>query len=282
VGNTRWTEKENSVVREKAGKVTAECIAEIIGRTTNAVRLHANNDLGLSLLSENCICITCNKDLKRTGPNQKRCKLCARIARLADMAAWQKAYKELHKEEVAARRWLMCPDCSIRFERNSTRQIRCPACRAELNRIKCREWQARNPDKVKKNNAKNGPAYRAAHPEYLTVAAHHRFIFNTRDAAHRSYRSMPFFNGWNPNKGGSFKAGEKWIIDNIGKRPNGSSLHVIHHDIGFVPGNLEWAHPRKQSNQQMYKIIAQQRHRIQELEQQTRRQEATDFGAASK
>ena len=79
---------------------------------------------------------------------------------------------------------------------------------------------------------------------------------------------MPFYDKWNPDKGGSFKAAEKWIIENLGKHPEGTTLHIIHQDIGFVPGNLEWTHPRKQSNQQMYKIIAQQRHRILELEAQ--------------
>jgi hypothetical protein len=52
----------------------------------------------------------------------------------------------------------------------------------------------------------------------------------------------------------------------LGTRPKGSTLHIIEHEKGFVPGNLEWAHPRKQNNQQMFKIIAQQRHRIKQLE----------------
>jgi len=85
---------------------------------------------------------------------------------------------------------------------------------------------------------------------------------------------MPFFDAWNPDKGGSFDAGAQWIIENIGKRPEGCSLHIVEHEKGFVPGNLEWAHPQKQSAQKMFKIIADQRHeirllraRLQELEQ---------------
>ena len=67
-------------------------------------------------------------------------------------------------------------------------------------------------------------------------------------------------------KGRFISSRSLWITTNLGKRPKGSTLHIVHHDVGFVPGNLEWTHPRKQSNQQMFKIIAQQRHRIKELE----------------
>lgn len=77
---------------------------------------------------------------------------------------------------------------------------------------------------------------------------------------------MPFYDAWNPAKGGSWAAGAQWIIDNIGRRPKGTTLHIVEHSLGFVPDNLEWTHPRKQSHQQMHKIIAQQRNKIKKLE----------------
>jgi len=79
---------------------------------------------------------------------------------------------------------------------------------------------------------------------------------------------MPFFDGWNTAKGGSPAVAALWILDKLGKRPEGSTLHIIDHEKGFVPGNLEWTHPRKQSNQQMFKIIAQLKHRVRELEEE--------------
>jgi hypothetical protein len=78
---------------------------------------------------------------------------------------------------------------------------------------------------------------------------------------------MPFFKDWDPAKGGSFDVGADWIIKNLGRRPKGTTLHIIDHATGFVPGNLEWTHPRKQVNQQMHKIIAQQRNKIKKLEE---------------
>jgi hypothetical protein len=111
-------------------------------------------------------------------------------------------------------------------------------------------------------------AYAVAYPELLSVRRHYNSIFNPRVSGHQNYKDMPFFDGWNPDKGGSHKAGVQWIIDNIGKRPDGYSLHVVRHDIGFMPGNLEWATPKKQTNQQMYKVIAQQHHQIKILKRQ--------------
>jgi hypothetical protein len=51
-------------------------------------------------------------------------------------------------------------------------------------------------------------------------------------------------------------------------------MHIIDHALGFVPGNLEWTHPRKQAHQQMCKIIAQQRNRIKKLEARIKELEA--------
>jgi hypothetical protein len=77
---------------------------------------------------------------------------------------------------------------------------------------------------------------------------------------------MPFFDAWNPAEGGSFDAAEDWIIKNLGRRPEKSSLHIVDHALGFVPGNIEWTHPRNQISQQMHKIIADQRNKIKKLE----------------
>jgi hypothetical protein len=108
--------------------------------------------------------------------------------------------------------------------------------------------------------------YREAHREFESVRSHHYHIFNPKATAHKNYEGMPFYDGWNPAKGGSLQAGEDWIIKNIGKRPDGTTLHIVDHVQGFVPGNLEWTHQKKQTHQQMCKIIAQQRNRIKKLE----------------
>lgn len=101
-------------------------------------------------------------------------------------------------------------------------------------------------------------------PEYKTIQSHYDGIRKPY-GRHRCYKNMPFFDGWNPRKGGSWYAGFQWILKNLGRRPKGTSLHIINHAKGFVPGNLEWTHPQKQSNQQMFKIIAQQQHEIKKL-----------------
>ena len=102
-------------------------------------------------------------------------------------------------------------------------------------------------------------------PEYTTVTGHFRFIFS-KNSGNKNYVGMPFYDNWNPNKGGSWLNEAKWIIKNLGKRPKGASLHIIEHEKGFIPGNLEWAYPNKQSAQKMFKIIANLKHRIKELE----------------
>jgi hypothetical protein len=67
---------------------------------------------------------------------------------------------------------------------------------------------------------------------------------------------MPFYDEWNPDKGGSYQAGADWIIANIGKRPEGCTIDVIKHELGFVPGNLRWAPPKGQAANKMYKRLA--------------------------
>lgn len=79
---------------------------------------------------------------------------------------------------------------------------------------------------------------------------------------------MKFFKGWNPNEGGSFRVAAKWIIENLGRKPKNSTLNIINHERGFVPGNLEWTSPREQAANQMFKIIARLKKRIKGLEQE--------------
>lgn len=74
----------------------------------------------------------------------------------------------------------------------------------------------------------------------------------TRDEKNNSYRNMPFYEKWNPQKGGSYVAAEKWILENIGPRPKDGKyhLHVVDRRVGFMPGNLSWipvgAHKREE------------------------------------
>jgi hypothetical protein len=119
-----------------------------------------------------------------------------------------------------------------------------------------------------------GRAYYKNNPERGSVASHRNSILNPNSQCYANYGDMPFFDGWNPAKGGSVKVGGDWIIKHLGKRPAGGSIHIIDHEKGFVPGNLEWAFKNKQTNQQMFKIIAQQRHRIKILEERVRELEA--------
>jgi hypothetical protein len=188
--------------------------------------------------------------------------------------AKQKEWVENHKEEVKAYR------AAWRIANIEKVKIRDAAYRASHKEEKAKRvaaWRVSNREQIAAQTARYRAAHkeeikayqeknRKAHRELQSVRHHHRSIFNTEDKSHKSYKGMPFYDYWNPDKGGAFKTGEKWIIDNLGKRPEGCTLHIISHALGFTPGNLEWTHPRKQVNQQMYKIIAQQRNLIKKLE----------------
>jgi hypothetical protein len=108
--------------------------------------------------------------------------------------------------------------------------------------------------------------WRQKNIEYLTVQHHHGMIFrkfHSDGHNYRHYKGMPFFNSWNPDKGGSFRTGANWIIKNLGRRPeDNSSLHIVKHEKGFVPGNLVWASKFTQSNQLLFKIVARLRHQV--------------------
>lgn len=149
------------------------------------------------------------------------------------------------------------------------------------HKMEARVWHAANYARNRKEKKAYMAAYRianekmlkaksrawtAAHPERTTVHTHYQLIFNPNSRQHRNYKGMPFYEKWNPKRGGSYDAAEKWIIENLGRRPKGTSLHIVDPILGFVPGNMEWTHRRKQNREQLVKIIARQKHRIKELE----------------
>jgi hypothetical protein len=123
---------------------------------------------------------------------------------------------------------------------------------------------------------KNCPAYGLYKtPEFQTVIRHFSFILGRKwESAPwslKNYKGMQFFDGWNPRKGGSIKVGALWVIENLGRRPRGTTLHIIDQLKGFVPGNLEWTFPKKQANQQCRKEVARLRHEIKRLTAKLRR-----------
>jgi hypothetical protein len=139
---------------------------------------------------------------------------------------------------------LRCRSCAIK--RNDEREREWKSAHLEQYRNKCKKWRKNNPERV-------------------SVANHWFYIFGSGNP---SYAGMPFFDGWNPEKGGSFGEGARWIVSALGKRPQGCSLHIVRHDLGFVPGNLVWSEPSEQSHQQLRKIAARQRLEILSLKEQ--------------
>jgi len=113
--------------------------------------------------------------------------------------------------------------------------------------------------------------WRKKNIEYTSVQGHYHKIFDRKNPKNKNYKGMPFFDGWNPKKNGSLKIGADWIIANLGKRPTGSTLHVVNHAKGFVPGNLVWTSPRNQSYQQLIKILGRQKQQIERLEKQVKK-----------
>lgn len=171
--------------------------------------------------------------------------------------AYQKAYYKKNEKKIASYR-------KSYYKKNKARIFIVNKAYREIHKKRIKAYNAR----YRKTHKEAFKRYRNACVEHTSVRTHYNNIFNPKAKSHKNYIGMPFCDEWNPAKGGSFKAGAAWIIEHLGKRPKGSTLHVIDHAVGFMPNNLEWTHPRKQNNQQMYKIIAQQRHRIKELEKQ--------------
>jgi endogenous inhibitor of DNA gyrase (YacG/DUF329 family) len=237
----KWSCKEDNFVRQHAGKQSAIWMASVLGRTPQAIRDRADDHLGLSLRYDQYRWSGQEKQFLTQNAGKKSVYQIAHEMNrspkaVAAMARRLKLCLTLDKKE--------CAVCGKGFKRkhNNSRTV----CSSKCRRVRQSKW-------AKKQT------------EYRTVHAHYVWIFR-KDGTHRTYKGMPFFDGWNPKKGGSFRAGANWILENLGRRPKGTTLHIIDHEKGFTPNNLEWTHPRKQSNQQMFKIIAQQRHRIKELE----------------
>lgn len=107
-------------------------------------------------------------------------------------------------------------------------------------------------------------------PEYSTVRQHWRFIFDTKCKCHKNYAGMPYHEEWNPQLGGAFWRGVKWILDNLGPKPSREwSLDIIEHDKGFVPGNLRWARYNQQARNQRHRGPGKMS--VEELEAEARR-----------
>ena len=122
--------------------------------------------------------------------------------------------------------------CGKTVQQNGSAQQRCTECAKELHRLSKvvtnAAWRKANLERSRRGSR----AWRKANPEYVSVCnRHYRW---------RKTKGLDFFDDWNPDKGGSYKAGAEWIITNLGKRPNYASLHMIDRDLGFVPDNLEW------------------------------------------
>jgi hypothetical protein len=97
-------------------------------------------------------------------------------------------------------------------------------------------------------------------PELHTVHNHHSCIFKQSlyNPLLHGYKNMPFCDDWNPDKGGAYWKGAKWIIEHLGKRPGPDwSMDIINHAKGFVPGNLRWATRGKQKHNQQYRVLGQ-------------------------
>jgi len=93
------------------------------------------------------------------------------------------------------------------------------------------------------------------YPERRTVYNHYYMILKPR---FECYRGMPFFDGWNPEKGGSWDAGAEWIISHLGRRPGKTwSLDIVEHAKGFVPDNLRWADKTTQTRNQSHRMLGQ-------------------------
>ena len=89
--------------------------------------------------------------------------------------------------------------------------------------------------------------------EYAAIANHWHFIQNEVS----TYAGMPFFDGWTPARGGSYRAGAYWIAENLGRRPAADyQLHIVDRSLGFVPGNLVWVPQDKHKREEMiYKLL---------------------------
>lgn len=140
------------------------------------------------------------------------------------------------------------------------------AHREEIHTYNCAYYQTH-----RESMDRRAKTWIATRPIYRSVKDHYFKIFTSTRKHDRTYKGMPFFDAWNFKKGGSYQLGADWILENLGEKPPSSSLHIVNHAKGFVPGNLEWATHTIQNREQMCKIIANLRNRVKELEAQLRR-----------
>lgn len=232
-GGWQWSPRETQYVRDNADSASAEDMAVVLGRTVLSIRTKARN-LGTSLSKH------------RDWTSDDDAFLCKNAGNVGI-------------EELADK--LGCSSPTIRrraFKLRLSVAAPCVICGRKFKTI----------SKASKAKGNNRACCDGCSPMYKvvmsTVRGHHYLIFKDQ---HPSYNGMPFFDDWNPDKNGSFLAAVKWIIKNLGPRPKGSTLHVIPQTKkGFAPDNLVWTSPREQTNQQMYKIIGRQDHRIKQLE----------------
>ncbi len=108
-------------------------------------------------------------------------------------------------------------------------------------------------------------------PEYYTVATHRQSIRTAYKSKNATYQDMPFCEAWDPDRGGSYIAGAKWIVENLGKRPSRDyELHIVDRRLGFVPGNLAWVpradHKREEMLTKLLIENLQLKNRIRDLE----------------
>jgi hypothetical protein len=131
--------------------------------------------------------------------------------------------------------------------------------RPEENKNNSKRWAAANPEKVRAAHQKH---YKN-NVEYYTIRSHYLNIFKR---SYPAYKNLAFYDGWNPDKGGSFQSGADWIIENLGRRPDDTryELHIIRRypdpenlekPYGFVPNNLIWIPKKEHRRQEMLEKI---------------------------
>ena len=208
------------------------------------------------------VCLGCGKEVERTGNSQKYCRSCRRAEDLKKDAEYRaRPEVKMATAKRNAERYAK-PEVKAAIAKWSALHYAKPEIKAARRKWH-QKWYAEQITKpeFRAALAKKSKKWNEENKEHASVRSHHYNIFKSTDPKLRTYKGMPFFDAWNPDKGGSFKAGGDWIIANLGKRPEGKvSLDVIHHEIGFVPGNLRWSERKGQNSNQMHKIIAQLKH----------------------
>ena len=61
---------------------------------------------------------------------------------------------------------LYCRVCGVAFQNASARAEYCPCHQKEMKKLRCREWRARNPEKVRESNRKCARKRKEADPDY--------------------------------------------------------------------------------------------------------------------